>query len=64
MQPQRPAAGAWAASWERVGKAVSLDVDTHALRHFYAVSITVRVGGARRATGVRSVVVDGVFEIT
>jgi integrase len=36
--------GTWAASWERVCKAVSLDVDTHALRHFYASALI--AGGA------------------
>src|ERR1035437_4188742 len=35
---------AWAATWARAGKAVKLDVDTHALRHFYASALI--AGGA------------------
>jgi integrase len=35
---------AWASTWARIGKAVSLDVDTHALRHFYASALI--AGGA------------------
>jgi integrase len=34
----------WASTWARVGKAVSLDGDTHALRHFYASALI--AGGA------------------
>lgn len=35
---------AWLATWVRSGKAVALDVDTHALRHFYASALI--AGGA------------------
>ena len=35
---------AWRATWARAGKAVLLDVDTHALRHFYASALI--AGGA------------------
>jgi integrase len=35
---------AWAATWARAGKTVKLDVDTHALRHFYASALI--AGGA------------------
>ena len=35
---------AWAAAWARAGKTVKLDVDTHALRHFYASALI--AGGA------------------
>lgn len=36
--------GPWTSAWGRAGKAVSLDVDTHALRHFYASALI--AGGA------------------
>jgi integrase len=34
----------WVSAWARACKAVSLDVDTHALRHFYASALI--AGGA------------------
>jgi integrase len=36
--------GPWASAWGRAGKAVSLNIDTHAMRHFYASALI--AGGA------------------